>query len=209
MSNIEIADKILGVPLRTAEGLKFEFGAYKTRVNQRIEEHAVVYKGAFTGGGKPLLVRINSACYTGDIFHCVRCDCTWQLQRALRMIFAQGGLLIYHFAHEGRGIGFVDKLKTYDVMERYGMTTHDAFLHIGRKPEERDFSVSAAILKDLKITAVRLITNNPQKRILLENNGIKVEKLVPLVNRDYTLRKYLSSKMQQFGHLINFASDVG
>lgn len=203
-SEYELLDVVLDVPLKTTEGWDLKMGAFTTkRKDGEIEEHALIYKNNIRNPDQPILLRINSACYTGDIFHCLRCDCTWQLLQSMQMIDSQGGMIIYHFNHEGRGIGFLNKLKTLLVMDREHKTTKEAFEHIGKAPDVRDFYPSILILQELGISRIKLITNSPDKRDVLVNNGIIVEELIPLVTKKPSLRKYLFSKKDQFGHLIN------
>ncbi|MBN2689138.1 MAG: GTP cyclohydrolase II RibA [Gammaproteobacteria bacterium] len=203
MKSYKIIEKKLSVSLRTIEGFDLKIGAYKICRGNEVEEHAVVYKGSIFNSNKPVLLRINSACYTDDIFHCNRCDCTWQFLESMRIIDQQGGLIIYHFAHEGRGVGFLNKLKTYDTMDKQQKTTKEAFEHEGYDPDYRDFFASVLILKDLGIGRVRLISNNPNKREFLEKHGINVAELVSIVNNHPSLQHYLKSKKEQFGHVID------
>lgn len=200
----KIIDRVLGVSLKTREGLNLKLGAYKLMNTKKIvKEHAVVYSGKVFNSKDPVLLRINSACFTGDIFHCDRCDCTWQLLESMKMISQQGGLITYHFAHEGRGIGFVSKLKTLAIMDKHKKTTYEAFKEAGYEPDIRDFASSAFILKDFGINSVRLITNNPDKKNFLTNYGIEVVEMISLVNKQKSLREYLFSKKLQFGHAID------
>lgn len=203
VSEYKIIDSVFGVALKTIEGLELQLGGYKIECNNNEEEFVLIYNGKIKHPSSPILFRINSACFTGDIFHCNRCDCSWQLHKSMEMIAEQGGLIIYHLDHEGRGIGLVDKLKTYGVMDRDNKTTKEAFEYIGRKPDERDYYPTVMILKDLGINSVRLISNNPQKKNVLIQNGIEVNELVTLVNNQKSLKKYLSSKKEQFGHIID------
>ena len=202
----KIIDKVLDVALKTYEGLDLKIGAYKlvsTNSNNQVKEHAIIYKGNIATPKKPILLRMNSACFTGDIFHCNRCDCTWQLLEAMKMISKKGGLILYSFSHEGRGVGLVGKLKTYDIMDKHNKTTRDAFEEAGYVPDMRDFSSSVFILKDLGIKSVKLLSNNPDKKEHLIKNGIEVTEMISLVDRKKSLRSYLLSKKLQFGHKIN------
>lgn len=199
----KILDMELDLPLKTTEGWNLKLGAYKTDIGGKVEEHALIYKGNITQPSEPVILRINSACYTGDIFHCTRCDCSWQLLKAMEIIEKNGGLIIYHFNHEGRGIGFLDKLKTYRIMDQKNKTTKEAFEDIGKKPDARDFYSSVLILRELGINEVKLLSNNPDKRNCLISNGIKVVEMLSVVSKEKSLSNYLRSKKEQFGHLIN------
>ena len=199
MNDYKIISKVLDVPLRTEMGLELMMGSYVTKKRDKTE-HALIYKGNIQNPSEPILLRINSACYTSDIFGCQRCDCNWQLKKSIYMIHEKGGLIIYHFHHEGRGIGFTNKLRTYLVMDKQHTTTSDAFEQLGFNPDYREFLSSVAILKDLEIESVRLLTNNPKKKEILINNEIDVIEMIPLINKQEHLQDYLISKKHQFQH---------
>ena len=165
-------------------------------------EHIAIIKGDVTTD-QPVLVRVHSSCATGDIFGSLRCDCGEQLHQSLRMIEKEGrGALIY-LLQEGRGIGLMDKIRAYKLQEQ-GMDTVDANLHLGHKADERDYGVGAQILHDLGIHKMRLITNNPIKRIGLEGYGLQVVENVPIeiAPNDYD-RFYLSTKRHRMGHTLH------
>ena len=165
-------------------------------------EHIAIIKGDVTTD-QPVLVRVHSSCATGDIFGSLRCDCGEQLHQSLRMIEKEGrGALIY-LLQEGRGIGLMDKIRAYKLQEQ-GMDTVDANLHLGHKADERDYGVGAQILHDLGIHKMRLITNNPIKRIGLEGYGLQVVENVPIeiAPNDYD-RFYLSTKRHRKGHTLH------
>lgn len=165
-------------------------------------EHIAIIKGDVTTD-EPVLVRVHSSCATGDIFGSLRCDCGEQLHQSLRMIEKEGrGALIY-LLQEGRGIGLMDKIRAYKLQEQ-GMDTVDANLHLGHKADERDYGVGAQILHDLGIHKMRLITNNPIKRIGLEGYGLEVIENVPIeiAPNDYD-RFYLSTKRHRMGHTLH------
>ncbi len=203
MNHKSIIEKQLGARMKTDEGFHLKMGAYKIQLNGITTEHALVYRGEIVNPREALLLRINSACYTGDVFGCTRCDCSWQLRESIKIIHNCGGLLIYHFHHEGRGIGFLEKIKSYVAMDELNISTHDAFQHIGHEEDERRFFSSVLILKDLGISQVRLLSNNPMKKEILEKNGIKVVDLLPLISPETHLKSYLVSKKEQFGHKID------
>jgi len=169
--------------------------------NRDGKDHIVILKGEI-GDGENLLLRIHSACLTGDAFGSRRCDCGPQLHRALELIEAEGrGAVLYHQA-EGRGIGLVNKLRAYALQDG-GYDTYDANLALGFKADERDYAIPAAMLKKLGIGSVRLMTNNPEKVDELEKHGIAVTERVqhelPAQIHD---RAYLLTKKERFGHFL-------
>lgn len=162
-------------------------------------EHIALLKGDISGE-EPLLVRVHSSCATGDIFGSLRCECGEQLHQALKAIDKEGrGTLIY-LNQEGRGIGLMDKIKAYKLQEN-GFDTVDANLHLGHKADERDYGIGANILHSLGIKKIRLLTNNPVKRIGLEGYGIDVTEIVPLeVEPNEYNRCYMHTKKVRMGH---------
>ncbi len=162
-------------------------------------EHIAIIKGDVKSG-EPVLVRVHSSCATGDIFGSMRCDCGEQLHTALRMIEKEGSGAVVYLNQEGRGIGLMDKIEAYKLQEN-GMDTVEANLHLGHKADERDYGVGAQILSALGISKMRLMTNNPIKRIGLEGYGLTVVENVPIevAPNEYN-RFYLHTKKQQMGH---------
>jgi GTP cyclohydrolase II len=147
------------------------------------------------------IVRIHSQCLTGDVFHSLRCDCRQQLELALEKIADAGsGILLYEH-QEGRGIGLMAKLRAYELQDQ-GFDTVEANLELGYKPDCREFELPAAILKQMGVTSVRLITNNPEKVAALEAVGISVvERISAEVEPEDTFREYLKVKREKMGHL--------
>lgn len=165
-------------------------------------EHIALIKGDVSGGD-PVLVRVHSSCATGDIFGSMRCDCGEQLHRAMELIEKEGRGAIVYLNQEGRGIGLMEKIKAYKLQEE-GLDTVDANLHLGHKADERDYGVGAQILHLLGIRKMRLITNNPVKRIGLEGYGLQVVDNVGIEiepNR-YNLR-YMLTKQTRMGHTLH------
>lgn len=180
-------------------------GAYKTRHGDTSAEHALIYKGNIQAPKHAILFRINSACYTSDIFGDQRCDCHWQLGQAMLMIHEAGeGLIIYHLHHEGRAAGFTNKLKTYKVMEADGKSTYDACNYLHVEPDQRRYNSSTIILQDLGIKKVKLLTNNLAKKDILIEQGLEVVETIPLLSDKKEWRDYLISKRDQFGHKVQF-----
>ncbi len=150
----------------------------------------------------PPIVRIHSQCMTGDVFHSLRCDCRQQLELALAMISEAGcGILLYE-QQEGRGIGLMAKLRAYELQDM-GRDTIEANLELGYKADCRQYELPAEILKSLKVTSVRLITNNPEKVEALEAAGIAVaERISALVPESDENARYLETKREKMGHLV-------
>lgn len=151
----------------------------------------------------PPIVRIHSQCLTGDVFHSLRCDCRQQLELALATIADAGmGILLYE-QQEGRGIGLMAKLRAYELQDQ-GLDTIEANLELGYKADCREFELPAEILKQLGLSAVRLITNNPEKMAALENVGIQViERISAEVPSEPTFERYLKTKQEKMGHLVS------
>ncbi len=151
----------------------------------------------------PPIVRIHSQCLTGDVFHSLRCDCHDQLHKALKRIADEGtGILIYE-QQEGRGIGLMAKLRAYELQDG-GMDTIEANHSLGFPTDLRMFELPAAILKQLGISAVRLMTNNPEKVAALEEAGIKVqERISATIPSEPTFERYLETKREKLGHLVS------
>ncbi len=165
-------------------------------------EHIALVKGDPTAA-EPMLVRVHSSCMTGDIFGSQRCECGEQLHLAMQMIEKEGRGAIIYLNQEGRGIGLMDKIKAYKLQEN-GLDTVDANLHLGHKADERDYGVGAGILNSLGITKMRLMTNNPMKRIGLEGYGLEIVENIPLEvsPNDYN-REYMHTKKTRMGHNLH------
>lgn len=165
-------------------------------------EHIAIIKGDVRTDD-PVLVRVHSSCATGDIFGSLRCDCGEQLHQALRMIDKEGCGAVIYLLQEGRGIGLMDKIRAYKLQEQ-GMDTVDANLHLGHKADERDYGVGAQILHELGIRKMRLITNNPVKRIGLEGYGLEVVENVPIeIAPTEHDRFYLQTKKHRMAHTLH------
>jgi 3,4-dihydroxy 2-butanone 4-phosphate synthase/GTP cyclohydrolase II len=150
---------------------------------------------------KPVLVRVHSECLTGDVLHSLRCDCGQQLNFALRKIARQGGILVY-LRQEGRGIGFANKMKAYDLQDE-GLDTVEANEELGLPADKRDYGIGAQILSDLDVHEIRLLTNNPRKIYGLEGYDIKIVERVPLrIGANIKNKKYLQTKKTKLGHLF-------
>lgn len=165
-------------------------------------EHIALIKGKWDED-EAVLVRVHSSCMTGDIFGSMRCECGEQLHRAMKAIEKEGKGVIVYMNQEGRGIGLMNKIKAYKLQEE-GYDTVDANLHLGFKADERDYGVGASILHELGVRKMRLMTNNPIKRIGLEGYGLKIVENVPIeveVN-PYNMR-YMKTKKEKMGHNLH------
>lgn len=162
-------------------------------------EHIAIIKGDITTP-EPVLVRVHSSCATGDIFGSKRCDCGEQLHKALRMIEEEGRGVVLYLNQEGRGIGLMDKIKAYKLQEE-GLDTVDANIHLGHKADERDYGVGAQILNMLGVRDMKLMTNNPVKRIGLEGYGLRVVENVHIeVAPNRYNQFYMHTKKERMGH---------
>jgi 3,4-dihydroxy 2-butanone 4-phosphate synthase/GTP cyclohydrolase II len=175
----------------------FELQAYKQIHTD--QDHLALIKGSWKPG-EPILVRMHSSCLTGDIFGSCRCDCGPQLHKAMEMIEKEGRGVIVYLNQEGRGIGLVNKLKAYKLQEE-GMDTVEANTHLGFKMDERDYGIGAQILRDLELSKIRLITNNPRKRAGLLGYGLEIVENVPIeIAANPHNQKYLQTKKDKLGH---------
>ena len=165
-------------------------------------EHVALFKGDWKPG-EPLLVRVHSSCVTGDIFGSCRCDCGAQLHKSMELIEKEGKGLVLYLNQEGRGIGLMAKIAAYKLQEE-GLDTVDANVHLGYDPDERDYGVGAQILRDLGVTKMRLITNNPVKRVGLEAYGLEIVENVPMeiASNEHTHR-YLLTKQERMHHALH------
>lgn len=163
------------------------------------EELVAVRMGDLAGA--PPLVRIHSQCLTGDVFHSLRCDCRAQLELSLELIAEEGRGLVIYENKEGRGIGLVNKIRAYELQDQ-GHDTVEANQALGFEADLRDYELPAAILRQFGVTAVRLLSNNPEKIAALENAGIKVVERVPCQPDVASASRYLSTKKEKMGHLL-------
>lgn len=155
---------------------------------------------------QPVPVRIHSECMTGDVFGSLRCDCGEQLEESMRFIGTHGGIVIY-LRQEGRGIGLINKMKAYNLQDK-GMNTAEANLHLGYEIDERDYSLAVDILRDLSVSTILLLTNNPEKIKSLIEAGITVEKRLPLeIKPQRQNYSYLQTKQDLMGHLIDIGGN--
>jgi len=200
-----IIEKGERVSLPTERG-DFEFIPFRQTSNGI--EHAALVKGKWTKD-EPVLVRLHSSCFTGDIFGSKRCDCGPQLQKAMAMVEAEGKGVVIYLSQEGRGIGLLNKIKAYRLQDE-GMDTVQANIKLGFGEDERDYGVGASIMRELGLGKVRLISNNPVKRAGLEGYGIKIVETIPLViESNPHNRFYLETKANKMGHDLSCYKNTG
>ena len=176
----------------------------KDLIAYRLKEESIVEKIALIKGewepDEPILVRVHSSCMTGDIFGSKRCECGEQLHKAMEMIEKEGKGVIVYMNQEGRGIGLMNKMKAYKLQEE-GLDTVDANLHLGFKADERDYGVGANILRELGVRKMKLMTNNPIKRIGLKGYGLEIVENVPIeVEPNPYNMFYMKTKKERMGH---------
>ena len=165
-------------------------------------EHVALIKGEWKEG-EPLLVRVHSSCMTGDIFGSRRCDCGEQLHKAMEEIDREGKGVLLYLNQEGRGIGLMAKIAAYKLQEE-GYDTVDANVHLGYDPDQRDYGVGAQILRQLGVTKMRLLTNNPVKRVGLEAYGLEIVENVPIETTPNPYNeRYLHTKQERMGHTLH------
>lgn len=204
LRNDSTVEEIIRVDLPTRYG-DFSLVAFREKSSQR--EHFALIKGQWEEG-EPVLVRVHSSCFTGDLLGSLRCDCGEQLSNALRMVEAAGKGAVLYMNQEGRGIGLINKLRAYKLQEE-GRDTVEANLELGFRPDEREYGVGAQILRSLGLTRLRLMTNNPRKRAGLKGYGIEIVEHVPIEVRPnpHNIR-YLQTKRDKLGHEISAAEPV-
>ncbi|MDE6581148.1 MAG: bifunctional 3,4-dihydroxy-2-butanone-4-phosphate synthase/GTP cyclohydrolase II [Duncaniella sp.] len=194
-----LVEKGVEVDMPTAHG-HFHLVPFRQKSNGL--EHIALIKGDVSDG-EPVLVRVHSSCATGDIFGSMRCDCGDQLHKAMEMIEKEGRGAIVYLNQEGRGIGLMDKIRAYKLQEE-GLDTVDANLHLGHKADERDYGVGANILRELGIQKMRLMSNNPVKRVGLEGYGLEVVENVPIeIAPNRYNRRYMLTKKERMGHHLD------
>lgn len=193
-------EKGVEVDMPTEHG-HFRLIPFRQKLNG--QEHVALFKGEWKPD-EPILVRVHSSCATGDIFGSQRCDCGEQLHKAMEMISEAGKGVVVYLNQEGRGIGLMEKMKAYKLQED-GMDTVDANICLGHLVDERDYGVGAQILRELGVHKMRLITNNPVKRVGLEAYGLEIVENVPIetIPNEHNER-YLKTKKERMGHTLHF-----
>ncbi len=193
-----LIEEIVRVEMPTKFG-NFQLVAFKEKNSNN--EHLALLKGNWEKN-EPVMVRVHSSCFTGDILGSFRCDCGEQLHEAMRMVEEEGKGAILYMNQEGRGIGLLNKLKAYKLQEQ-GMDTVEANLHLGFQMDQRDYGIGAQMLRYLGINKLRLITNNPRKRVGLIGYGLEIVENIPIeINPNVHNEKYLTTKRDKLGHEI-------
>ena len=195
----QLVERMTTVQLPTAYG---DFTAVAFREKLTGKHHVALVKGE-VAGAENVLVRVHSECLTGDVFHSLRCDCGEQLERALaRISVEERGVLLY-MAQEGRGIGLLNKLRSYELQEN-GLDTVEANLELGFAPDMRDYGIGNQILSDLGLTTIRILTNNPKKITGIEGYGLDVVEQVPIETEPTPQNtRYLATKRDKLGHKLH------
>lgn len=194
-----LIEKGVEVNMPTAHG-HFRLIPFKQKSNGL--EHVALIKGEWKED-EPVLVRVHSSCATGDIFGSMRCECGDQLHAAMKQVEAEGAGVVVYMNQEGRGIGLMKKMEAYKLQEE-GLDTVDANVHLGFKPDERDYGVGAQILREVGVTKMRLMSNNPKKRIGLEGYGLEVVENVPIVVGINEVNEfYMQTKRDRMGHKLD------
>ena len=193
-SSIEVGEE---VDLPTEHG---DFHLIPFRQKSNGMEHMALIKGEWKAD-EPILVRVHSSCATGDILGSRRCDCGEQLRKAMETIEKEGKGVIIYMQQEGRGIGLMNKMRAYKLQQEEGLDTVDANIHLGFKPDERDYGCGAQMLRHLGVHKMRLMTNNPTKRVGLEAYGLEIVENVALeVTPNQYDYRYLKTKKERMGH---------
>ena len=192
-------ERVVEAKLPTHYG-EFKIIGYRSRIDG--SEHVALTLGEIVPE-ESILVRVHSECLTGDTFHSLRCDCGSQLDVAMRMISEEGRGVILYLRQEGRGIGLLNKLKAYKLQDQ-GFDTVQANIQLGFPADKRDYGLGAQILRDLGLSKIRLLTNNPMKLVGLEGYGLEEVERVPIeVEVNPTNQSYLETKARSMGHLLH------
>lgn len=198
MKNKYLIKREVAVALPTKYG---DFNLYAYCLADTGEEHLALVKGKWQND-EPVLARIHSSCKTGDIFGSLRCDCGPQFEKAVEIIEKEGKGVVIYLNQEGRGIGLINKLKAYKLQEN-GCDTAEANLELGFKIDERDYEVGAEIFRDLGISKIKLLTNNPKKSEGLANHGLTIVENIPIeIKSNKHNKKYLLTKRDKMGHVL-------
>lgn len=195
-----LIEQLVSVNMPTKFG-HFQLKIFKEKGNPSGLEHMALVKGTWEKD-EPVLVRAHSSCFTGDILGSLRCDCGDQLKAAMAMVEKEGKGVVLYMNQEGRGIGLVNKLKAYNLQEN-GMDTVEANLHLGFQPDQRDYGLGAQILRELGISNIRLISNNPKKRAGLNGYGLEIVETIPVIIEPNPFNEvYLNTKRDKMGHIL-------
>jgi len=195
-----LIEEVVRVDMPTKYG-HFKLYVFHERNNPESGEHLALVKGEWNAD-EPVMVRVHSSCFTGDILGSLRCDCGEQLHQAMQMVEQEGKGVVLYMNQEGRGIGLLNKLKAYKLQEA-GMDTVEANLHLGFPMDKRDYGVGAQILRYLNISKINLISNNPKKRAALSGYGLEIVDCLPIrIAPNPHNEKYLQTKRDKMGHSL-------
>ncbi len=199
IANESLIEKEVEVKLPTEWG-NFNLISYRQTTNNKT--HLALVKGSWKNN-EPILVRVHSSCVTGDTFGSCKCDCGKQLQTAMKMVEKAGKGIVLYMNQEGRGIGLTNKLKAYHLQEN-GRDTVEANIELGFKSDERDYGIGAQILRELGVTKIKLISNNPTKKAGLSGYGLEIVENIPIVIKPNKYNRfYLQTKQNKMGHKLN------
>jgi len=199
MRTERLVRRVASASLPTEYG-EFRVHAYESLLNG--ETHVALVRGDI-GDGQGIMVRVQSKCLTGDVFHSARCDCGPQLEAAMQRIGAEGRGVLLYLNQEGRGIGLANKIRAYELQDQ-GLDTVEANERLGFKADQRDYGIGAQILRDLGVSTMRLLTNNPRKFIGLQGYGLAVAESLPLeIPASEFTRKYMKTKKEKLGHRLS------
>ncbi|MBN8217715.1 MAG: bifunctional 3,4-dihydroxy-2-butanone-4-phosphate synthase/GTP cyclohydrolase II [Spirochaetes bacterium] len=198
LAHDRLVERVSDAVIPTRHG-DFKVIAYRNVVDRH--EHLAIVKGEVSGQAQ-VLVRVHSECFTGDVLGSWRCDCGAQLDRALELIAKEGRGVVLYLRQEGRGIGLAEKLKAYRLQDE-GLDTVEANVSLGHKPDLRDYGLGAGILKELGLSSIRILTNNPRKIVGLEGYGLAISERVPLIIEERPENeRYIAAKREKMGHLL-------
>ena len=197
--NEKLVERVVSTALPTSFG-DFRAVGFRSLVDDK--HHVAMVKGE-VDNGEPVLVRVHSECLTGDVFHSMRCDCGEQLAAAMAMIEEDGRGVLLYLSQEGRGIGLLNKLRAYKLQEE-GLDTVDANLKLGLPADLRDYGIGAQILRDLGLSRIKILTNNPKKIIGLEGHGLEVTEQIKIeAPPNLHNEEYLRTKRDRMGHILH------
>ena len=198
MRKDSIVRRVASAKLPTDYG-EFRLHAFENQIDKQV--HVALVYGEI-GDGEGVLVRVHSQCLTGDVLHSARCDCGAQLDEALRRIGAEGRGVLLYLNQEGRGIGLANKIRAYALQDE-GLDTVEANERLGFKADQRDYGVGVQILRELGVSSMRLLSNNPRKLVAIEGYGLSVTEWLPLeIPASATTLRYLTTKKNKLGHIL-------